>query len=39
MGCLGKSDEIAKDAHFLASDNFGFVKGVERFVGGRRAQT
>ncbi len=38
LGRLGDSDEIAKAAVFLASDDSSFVTGVELFVDGGMAQ-
>jgi NAD(P)-dependent dehydrogenase (short-subunit alcohol dehydrogenase family) len=38
MGRFGKSDEVAKAALFLASDDSSFVTGIELFVDGGRAQ-
>jgi NAD(P)-dependent dehydrogenase (short-subunit alcohol dehydrogenase family) len=38
MGRLGSSDEIAKAAVFLASDDSSFVTGIELFVDGGMAQ-
>jgi NAD(P)-dependent dehydrogenase (short-subunit alcohol dehydrogenase family) len=38
MGRMGSSDEIAKAALFLASDDFSFVTGIELFVDGGRGQ-
>jgi NAD(P)-dependent dehydrogenase (short-subunit alcohol dehydrogenase family) len=38
MGRLGSSDEIAKAAVFLASDDSSFVTGIEMFVDGGSAQ-
>jgi NAD(P)-dependent dehydrogenase (short-subunit alcohol dehydrogenase family) len=38
MGRMGESDEIAKAAHFLPSDDSSFVTGPELFVDGGRAQ-
>ena len=36
MGRMGESDEIAKAALFLASDESSFVTGIELFVDGWR---
>jgi NAD(P)-dependent dehydrogenase (short-subunit alcohol dehydrogenase family) len=38
MGRMGQSDEIAKTAVFLASDDSSFITGVELFVDGGMAQ-
>jgi NAD(P)-dependent dehydrogenase (short-subunit alcohol dehydrogenase family) len=38
IGRMGKPDEIAKAALYLASDDFSFVTGIELFVDGGRAQ-
>jgi NAD(P)-dependent dehydrogenase (short-subunit alcohol dehydrogenase family) len=38
MGRIGESDEIAKAAVFLASDDASFVTGIELFVDGGTAQ-
>jgi NAD(P)-dependent dehydrogenase (short-subunit alcohol dehydrogenase family) len=38
MGRLGTSDEIAKAAVFLASDDSSFITGIELFVDGGTAQ-
>jgi NAD(P)-dependent dehydrogenase (short-subunit alcohol dehydrogenase family) len=38
MGRMGKPDEVAKAALYLASDDSSFVTGIELFVDGGRAQ-
>ena len=38
MGRVGKDDEVAKAALFLASDDSSFITGIELFVDGGRAQ-
>jgi NAD(P)-dependent dehydrogenase (short-subunit alcohol dehydrogenase family) len=38
MGRMGKDDEVAKAALFLASDDSSFITGIELFVDGGRAQ-
>ena len=38
MGRMGESDEVAKAALFLTSDDSSFVTGIELFVDGGRAQ-
>jgi NAD(P)-dependent dehydrogenase (short-subunit alcohol dehydrogenase family) len=38
MGRIGESDEVAKAALFLASDDSSFITGIELFVDGGRAQ-
>src|SRR5471032_23939 len=38
MGSIGRADEIAKAALYLASDDSSFVSGIELFVDGGRAQ-
>jgi NAD(P)-dependent dehydrogenase (short-subunit alcohol dehydrogenase family) len=35
---MGEPEEVAKVALFLASDDSGFVTGIELFVDGGRAQ-
>jgi NAD(P)-dependent dehydrogenase (short-subunit alcohol dehydrogenase family) len=35
---MGESDEVAKAALYLASDDSSFVTGIELFVDGGRAQ-
>ena len=39
MGRAGEPDEVDKAALFLASDDSSFVRGIELFVDGDRAQT
>ena len=38
MGRMGEPEEVAKVAWFLASDDPSFVKAIELFVDGGRAQ-
>jgi NAD(P)-dependent dehydrogenase (short-subunit alcohol dehydrogenase family) len=38
MGRLGRADEIAHAAVFLASDDSSFITGIELFVDGGTAQ-
>jgi NAD(P)-dependent dehydrogenase (short-subunit alcohol dehydrogenase family) len=38
MGRMGRPEEVAKVALFLASDDSSFVTGIELFVDGGRAQ-
>ena len=38
MGRLGRPEEVAKAALFLASDDSSFITGIELFVDGGRAQ-
>ncbi|MGC1546981.1 MAG: SDR family oxidoreductase [Rhodanobacter sp.] len=38
MGRMGQSEEVAKAALFLASDDSSFVTGIELFIDGGRAQ-
>jgi len=38
MGRMGESEEVAKAALYLASDDSSFVTGIELFVDGGRAQ-
>jgi NAD(P)-dependent dehydrogenase (short-subunit alcohol dehydrogenase family) len=38
MRRMGESDEVAKAALYLASDDSSFVTGIELFVDGGRAQ-
>jgi NAD(P)-dependent dehydrogenase (short-subunit alcohol dehydrogenase family) len=38
MGRMGKADEVAKGALFLASEDSSFITGIELFIDGGRAQ-
>jgi len=38
MGRIGRSEEIAKAALFLASDDSSFITGIELFVDGGTVQ-
>jgi NAD(P)-dependent dehydrogenase (short-subunit alcohol dehydrogenase family) len=38
MGRMGKPEEVAKAALYLASDDSSFVTGIELFIDGGRAQ-
>jgi NAD(P)-dependent dehydrogenase (short-subunit alcohol dehydrogenase family) len=38
MGRMGSSDEIAKAASFLASDDSSYVTGIELFVDGHKSK-
>lgn len=38
MGRIGRSDEVAKAALLLASEDASFITGIELFVDGGRAQ-